>query len=222
MEDRSGAAVWRMTQHERSIAQCDLRWLPTLPENARWTLSDFEKDIRETLGGQLRDILSKERRVNANGVEIMTVVAAGMAEDVPVQWTLIHAAGPTDAAAPAVSSAETSTAGTSASSKTGSETAAWRRIQATFTMRAADVDAFAGSDVQLAQTLRLTPLDTPLLVGEAAIEEPASLPSGLPGDSETDAAGDRLGRSKGGTQSAEKAAKVGNRSDPSLQSKRRR
>ena len=136
MTDVSGHSVWRMTENDRSVAQVDLRTLPTLTTGQSWTLEDFVQDVSKTLGTQMDQILDRKRSLSSSGLEVMTVTATGKAGDVDVRWTLVHLAD------------------TQGESPTG------RRVQATFTLRSDAVDAFAGSEEQLASSLRF--LDTPI------------------------------------------------------------
>lgn len=125
MSDVAGTAVMRMVDNDRSIAQCDFRPLPALPPGKTWTLGDFVADVKKTLGSQLKDIAEQSQRVSESGVSVLQLVAMGEAGGVPIQWTLLHL---TDSSG--------------------------RRVLATFTMEADKVDDFAGSDLQLAATMR--------------------------------------------------------------------
>ena len=136
MTDVSGHSVWRMTENDRSVAQVDLRTLPTLQSGQSWTLEDFVRDVTKTLGTQMDQILDRKRSISSSGLEVMTVTATGKAGDVDVRWTLVHLAD------------------TQGKSPTG------RRVQATFTLQSDAIDAFAGSEQQLASSLRF--LDTPI------------------------------------------------------------
>ncbi|TWU58030.1 hypothetical protein [Rubripirellula reticaptiva] len=126
MADVPGAAMMRMIDNDRSIAQCDFRPLATLPAGSQWTLEAFEQDIKKTLGEQLSDIVSAEERVSETGLRVLRVTASGAVEDVPIQWILMHF-----------------------SDDSG------RRLLATFTMEAKNASTFAGSDHQLGGSLRL-------------------------------------------------------------------
>ncbi|TWU57034.1 hypothetical protein Poly51_29550 [Rubripirellula tenax] len=126
MSDVPGAAMMRMIENDRSIAQCDFRPLATLPKGSQWTLDAFEEDIKKTLGEQLADIVSAEERVGETGLRVLRVAATGAVEGVPIQWTLMHL-----------------------SDDSG------RRVLATFTMESRNASVFAGSDHQLGGSLRL-------------------------------------------------------------------
>ncbi|WP_149752948.1 hypothetical protein [Rubripirellula obstinata] len=127
MSDVPGAAMMRMVRHDRSVAQCDFRSLPSLAPGKQWTLEAFTQDVKQTLGNQLTDLIDSDERVSPLGLRVLRVTAAGSVQGVPIQWVLMHF-----------------------SDDSG------RRMQATFTLEADNVDAFAGSDLQLASSLRLT------------------------------------------------------------------
>jgi hypothetical protein len=132
MSDIPGSAVIRMVDNDRSLAQCDFRPLPKMPENKPWTLDAFADDVTRTLGSQLKNIVDKSQQTSAAGVEIFKVSAVGSASGVPIQWTLLHM---TD--------------------QTG------RRLLATFVMDTESADEFAGSDVQLASSISFRPVAEP-------------------------------------------------------------
>ena len=126
MSDVPGAAMMRMTQYDRSVAQCDFRPLPSLAAGKQWTLEAFGEDVKRTLGDQLDEIIEADQRVSATGLRVLRVAATGSVEGVPIQWVLMHF-----------------------SNDDG------RRMLATFTLEAENMKRFAGSDLQLADSLRL-------------------------------------------------------------------
>ena len=127
MSDVPGAAMMRMVRHDRSVAQCDFRRLPSLEAGKQWTLEAFSQDIKQTLGDQMTDLIDADERVSPIGLRVLRVTAAGSVQGVPIQWVLMHF-----------------------SDDTG------RRMQATFTLEADNLEAFAGSDLQLSSSLRLS------------------------------------------------------------------
>jgi hypothetical protein len=124
MNDVPGAAMMRMIDHDRSIAQCDFRVLPSLEPGKQWTLEAFQADVKQTLGEQLTDLLEADQRVSESGLRVLRVTAKGAVQGVPIQWVMLHF-----------------------SDDSG------HRVLATFTMEGQHVAAFAGSDVQLASSL---------------------------------------------------------------------
>lgn len=160
MTDVPGAAVWRMTQNDRSVAQCDLRRLPPLAGGQDWSMDDFVADIRKTLGDQLGVIVSKTRSTTPLGLDVLQVTADGSAGGVGVRWTMLHfIAPPQPQASPVV------------------RTPSQQRVLATFTMQSDQIDAFAGSDEQLAATLQIGTSAASTVIGPAASEP--KIPSGL-------------------------------------------
>lgn len=127
MKDVPGAAMMRMIDNDRSIAQCDFRPLANLQPGAQWTLEAFQADVKRTLGEQLTDLIEADQRVSEAGLRVLRVTAQGAVEGVPIQWILLHF-----------------------SDDSG------RRVLATFTMEGDHIEAFGGSDIQLASTLRFT------------------------------------------------------------------
>jgi hypothetical protein len=129
MSDVAGAAMMRMIRNDRSIAQCDFRPLVTLEEGAQWTLEAFQDDVKKTLGEQLSELIEADQRVTSSGLRVLRVTASGAVEGVPIQWVLMHF-----------------------SDDSG------RRLLATFTMEGDNVEKFAGTDVQVGDSLSFTKL----------------------------------------------------------------
>ena len=125
MNDVPGAAMMRMIQNDRSIAQCDFRPLVALESGKEWTLEALQADVHQTLGEQLSDIIEADQSVSETGLKVLRVTAVGSVQGVPIRWVVLHF-----------------------SDDTG------RRILGTFTMEGANFTSFAGSDVQLASSLR--------------------------------------------------------------------
>jgi hypothetical protein len=126
MMDVPGAAMMRMIDTDRSIAQCDFRPLASLKPGVQWTMEAFEQDVKKTLGGQLTSIDLADQRASETGLRVMQVVASGAVQEVPIRWVLLHF-----------------------SDDSG------RRMLATFTMESANVATFAGADMQMAGSLQL-------------------------------------------------------------------
>ena len=145
----------RMIENDRSIAQCDLRPLASLAPGRQLTLEAFQQDVKKSLGGQLSQLIEADQRLSESGLRVLRVVAQGAVQGVPIQWVSLHF-----------------------SDDSG------RRVLATFTMDGDSVDEFAGSDVQLASTIRL--LDRSEIEVESA--EIAKRNADKTGQSGTDAA----------------------------------
>ncbi|MCG8650296.1 MAG: hypothetical protein MI861_10715 [Pirellulales bacterium] len=128
MQDVPGAAMMRMIDQDRSIAQCDFRPLVSLEAGSQWTLEALQQDVQRMLGEQLRDLLEAEQSLSDGGLRVLRVVAQGVVQGVPIQWIVMHFSDDSS-----------------------------RRLLATFTMEGDNIAEFAGSDVQLAATMRLVP-----------------------------------------------------------------
>ena len=126
MGDVPGSAMLRMIENDRSIAQCDLRPLASLEPGRQLTLEAFQQDVKQSLGGQLSEFVEADQRLSESGLRVLRVVGQGAVQGVPIQWISLHF-----------------------SDDSG------RRVLATFTMDGDSIDEFAGSDVQLASTIRL-------------------------------------------------------------------
>lgn len=129
MNDVAGAAMMRMIRNDRSIAQCDFRPLVALEAGAQWTLEAFQQDVKTTLGEQLSELIEADQRVTSSGLRVLRVTASGAVEGIPIQWVLMHF-----------------------SDDSG------RRLLATFTMEGENVEKFAGTDVQVGDSLSFTKL----------------------------------------------------------------
>ncbi|GAA5509807.1 hypothetical protein [Novipirellula caenicola] len=125
MTDSRGVAMMRMIENDRSIAQCDFRRLSKLAEGKQWTIAALQEDVKKTLGEQLVQLELANETVSDEGLSVLTVIARGAVQEVPIRWIIQHF-----------------------SDDSG------RRVLATFTMEGDSVDAFGGSHVQLSETLR--------------------------------------------------------------------
>jgi hypothetical protein len=96
-----------------------------VPEGKQWTLEAFEAAVRQTLGEKLTRLVEGDQRVSAQGLQVLRVVVDGETQGVPIRWIMMHF-----------------------SDDEG------RRVQATFTLSAEKLEAFAGNDAQLADSLR--------------------------------------------------------------------
>ena len=129
MTDVPGTAMMRMIDTDRSIAQCDFRPLASMEPGTQLTLEAFTEDVQRTLGEQLVEVVEADQQVAATGLRVLRVAAKGAVEGVPIHWVLMHF-----------------------SDDQG------HRVQATFTLEADKLRRFAGSDAQLANSLRFVGL----------------------------------------------------------------
>ncbi|MEM0926345.1 MAG: hypothetical protein AAGJ83_09945, partial [Planctomycetota bacterium] len=133
IQDGPGTTILRIIDHGMSVAQCNLRSLPAFPGGKQLTLEGFEADVRQTLGKGLTQLISGDQAVSAQGLRVLRIVADGKSQGVPLRWIIMHF-----------------------SDDEG------KRLQATFTMSADQIESFAGSDLQFADSLRfLKSMDRP-------------------------------------------------------------
>ncbi len=125
MSDKPGAAMMRMIENERSIAQCDFRSLSKLEPGKQWTMDALQQDIKKTLGEQWRAFETSNEMLSESGLRVMTVVARGAVQEIPIRWIVQHF-----------------------SDDSG------RRVLATFTMEEEASARFATSNVELESRLR--------------------------------------------------------------------
>ncbi len=157
MADMNGHAMMRMIDNDRSIAQCNLRPLAKLKAGEQWTLEAFQKDVERTLGNDLSELIEADQRVSSAGLRVLRITAHGQVQGVPIQWIILHF-----------------------SDDTG------RRVLATFTMSGSSIEAFAGNDIQLADSLSF--LDT--TGGSQPISAEVAAKSTRVGDDEVNSASD--------------------------------
>jgi len=131
MRDQPNAAMMRMVAHDRSIGQCDIRPLSPLEDDQQWSPETFQREVQIILGEQLVELVETEEQVTPAGLRVLRVVANGSAEGVPVRWIMMHLSD-----------------------------VSGKRIVATFTMEGSNIDAFGGSDMQLAGTIRFADFAT--------------------------------------------------------------
>lgn len=126
INDQAGATTLRMIVNEKSLAQCDLRPLPNLKPGEQLTLEAFQAEIRRALGTQFGQFIESEEGLSGGQLRAMRVVVMGQSStgEVPVQWVFLQF-----------------------SDDTG------RRLAATFIVPNEHVEAFGGSDAQLANSL---------------------------------------------------------------------
>lgn len=181
IHDVPGSARMRMIDRNRSVAQCDVRPLSVLPEGRYWTIEALEQELRRQVGSQLTEIVDSGAGSTDGGLHGLQITANGAVEGVPVRWVVIHLADDLG-----------------------------RRIVATFTMDAASIDRFAGSDVQFANSLQLTTVPGQTTWSRQADPEDAVQPPGAGGETGVRESGDAGGEDtldRGGLQvSTEKPA----------------
>ncbi len=127
MKDLPGEAILRMIDNDQSIAQLNLRPLAKLPEGQQLTLEAFENNVHKTLGDRFGEFIESREGLTDGGLRMLRVVVGGRVEGVPIQWIMMHLSDDYR-----------------------------HRVLATWTMDGESVSRLAGSDIQIAASLRLT------------------------------------------------------------------
>ncbi|WP_197454208.1 hypothetical protein Pla52nx_000380 [Stieleria varia] len=152
MSDVTGSAMMRLIENDKSVAQCNFRSLARLKPGQQWTLEAFEAETKRTIGKPFTQMVEADQRLSAQGLRVLRLVADGMVEGVPIRWISLHF-----------------------SDDQG------RRVLATFTMSGNQVAAFAGTDAQLADSLRMLETESAKAVATTASGSPQAPAGSLQG-----------------------------------------
>lgn len=125
ISDAKGLTTLRMVSADKVIAQCDVRPLVSMKPGEQLTLEAFQADIKRSLAARFGSFIEAEEGVNSGNLRTMRVAVQGEVQNVPVQWVFLHF-----------------------SDDSG------RRVAATFTLEATQVEAFAGADAQFANSFQ--------------------------------------------------------------------
>lgn len=128
MVDRFDTVILRLVDRGDLIAQCNITRLPSLPKGEHLSLSTFQKDVEQTLGKNLGQIVEAAQSETDQGLRILRITVAGTASELPIQWTYYHASDD-----------------------------AGNRASLVFTMEAKLVERFAHVDRELIESLKLSP-----------------------------------------------------------------
>lgn len=90
MIERRDVSVLRLVDRGDLIAQCNISALPPLDEGIKFTLIDFQQDIRRVLDKRLGEFITASESVNDNGLHLMRVVVHGQVSDLPIEWVYYH------------------------------------------------------------------------------------------------------------------------------------
>lgn len=132
LNSTKGLSTLRMVVNDAAIAQCDVRELPKMKPGEQLTIEAFQAEIEKSLGDKFSEFLESEVGLNGTGLRTLRTVAAGVVQELPVQWVFLHF-----------------------SDDYG------RRVAATFTVEAKNVEAFGGADAQLANSFEFTKPEPP-------------------------------------------------------------
>ncbi|MEL6897873.1 MAG: hypothetical protein AAFP90_17375, partial [Planctomycetota bacterium] len=90
VHDVHGNTMIRMVDNDRSIAQVELKPLQALKAGKQLTLEGFKRDIQQSMGSRIRDVVTGEQTVNSAGLRVLRVVVSGMVQDIAMQWIYAH------------------------------------------------------------------------------------------------------------------------------------
>lgn len=90
MLDRPDLTVLRLVDRGDLIAQCNIAPRPPLPAGQRLTLAAFQDDVRRALGRQFEQIVEAQEETDDSGLVVLRVLVAGVAGEIPIQWTYYH------------------------------------------------------------------------------------------------------------------------------------
>lgn len=125
ISDRSDLTILRLVDHGDMVAQCNVSRLSSLAAGKRVPLATFQSDVERALSKNFGQVAGTNEE-HIEGSQILTVVAGGTSNDVPITWHYYHV--------------------------TDSE---GRRAVFVFTMEAKMAERFGGADQMLIRTLRM-------------------------------------------------------------------
>jgi hypothetical protein len=136
LEGNPKVVILRMLDQGSLICQCNLSPIPAAPAGQHASLDDFESDIAEALGNNLKGIVSHDEVPTGDGRKIFRFVTEGQiqvagnagAVEIPMQWIYYLVAAPSG-----------------------------KQVSAMFAIEPAYLESLAGRDVQMMQSIRFTP-----------------------------------------------------------------
>lgn len=129
IHDNGQAAILRMIENDRVISQCNIHQLAKLDAGQQITLEAFQGEVRKSLDKSFDSFASSEERVTETGLRVLQITAIGQASELPIQWIFYHL-----------------------SDDQG------RRLSMVFTVGGELADKLAGTDAQMASSLRFLEL----------------------------------------------------------------
>lgn len=129
IHDNGQTAILRMIENDRVISQCNIHQVAKLDAGQQITLEAFQEEVRKSLDKSFESFASSEERVTETGLRVLQITAVGQASELPVQWIFYHL-----------------------SDDSG------RRLSMVFTVGGELVDKLAGTDAQMASSLRFLEL----------------------------------------------------------------
>jgi hypothetical protein len=88
--ERPDVSVLRMVDRGDLIAQCNISALAPLDDGVKFTLVDFQQDIRRALDTRLGEFVTASESINDHELHVMRVVVHGRVSDLPIEWVYYH------------------------------------------------------------------------------------------------------------------------------------
>lgn len=125
--DGSEDSVLRLIDNNQSIAQCNISQLPKLDAGTHLTTEGLEADVRSALKDRFGEVLETTEKLTASKLRLLRMEVSGTQEQIPIHWIYAHL-----------------------SDDSG------RRLALVFTLAAEHAERFAGSDLQILDSLQFT------------------------------------------------------------------
>ena len=127
MIDRFDTVILRLIDRGDLIAQCNMTRLPPLEKGRQLALTEFQRDVEQTLRQNKAQIVEATQSQDDAGRRVLRIVVSGVASELPIQWVYYHV----------------------------SDTSGYR-ASLVFTMEEKLVERFAQIDRELVENLELT------------------------------------------------------------------
>jgi hypothetical protein len=93
MIDRSDVIILRLVERGDLIAQCNISRLADAQAGKQLTMMSFQSDIRRVLDANFGQFTDTSESPGEHGLRMLRTVVAGVAADLPIQWTYYHLTG---------------------------------------------------------------------------------------------------------------------------------
>ncbi len=90
MVDRFDTVILRLIDRGDLIAQCNLTRLSALAKGKQLALAEFQRDVEQTLGKNLGQIVEATQSQNDRGLRVLRITVSGTASELPIQWLYYH------------------------------------------------------------------------------------------------------------------------------------
>ncbi len=92
MTDHREATVLRLIDNGDLIAQCNIARLPDVPAGKQLSMDAYQQEVITAIGKNFSQVVTSDIAQTDSGLRQLRVVAAGTAEEIPVQWIYYHLA----------------------------------------------------------------------------------------------------------------------------------